>query len=421
MPISDLILQGFLTCRTKGYMQSVGTIATEPEFAEYQTRIANDLAQKFHLIAAKKFAAVMCPPGISFVNAFRYSNALILVNCAIRTQSIRTVIHGVERIADNNRTEQYFPLRLALEQKITKIDKILLAFDAIAIESQTGRIPTFGRFIAKDDKDKSQKVQLTDSIMDSARSALNELLAFESKQPPPEIILNRHCSECEFQTRCRKLAEKCDDLSLISTMSAKERLKLNDTGIFTVTQLSYTFHLRRNRKNPDSIYRKRYNALTALAIRENKTHVIGRPNLEIGKKSIFLDVEGYPAKDFYYLIGFCYEDGDDGSLTYQYYWADDPSQECTIWENFVATLKNIGSPTMVHYGAYEKEFLKKMNKRHSVSEETKQFIDDLANNSCNVLSTIYSHIYFPVYSNGLKAVGGYCGYTWTVPNASGGP
>jgi predicted RecB family nuclease len=37
----------------------------------------------------------------------------------------------------------------------------------------------------------------------------------------------------------------------------------------------------------------------------------------------------------------------------------------------------------------------------------------------NVLSTIYSHVYFPTFSNGLKDVATCLGFTWTAPDASG--
>src|SRR5262249_50750780 len=37
----------------------------------------------------------------------------------------------------------------------------------------------------------------------------------------------------------------------------------------------------------------------------------------------------------------------------------------------------------------------------------------------NVLSLIRSHVYFPVYSNGLKDVAGRLGFAWTDPKASG--
>ncbi len=40
-------------------------------------------------------------------------------------------------------------------------------------------------------------------------------------------------------------------------------------------------------------------------------------------------------------------------------------------------------------------------------------------NSHNLLSSIYSHFYFPVYSNSLKDVAGYLGYRWADPQMSG--
>ncbi len=417
MSINDLELKAFLTCSTKGYLRSVGANATEAEFAEHELHIANDLVRQLRFVIAKNFTTENCPQKISFVDTFRHSSAHVLVDCAVTTRSIKTTLHGIERITTKNKVEQYIPLRLTQSEQIRKIDRILLAFDALAIESQTGKIPTIGRIIVGGKEEECRKVQLTGGIIDSARSALDELLAFRNGHSPPELILNRNCPECEFQTRCRKLAKADDDLSLISSMSEKERIKLRERGIFTVTQLSYTFRLRRNRKKPDSIYRKRYHSLTALAIRERKTHVLGRPMLELGETPVFLDVEGNPAKNFYYLIGLCFWDGD--SLTYKSFWADDPSQECTIWENFVAMLKAMQSPTIVHYGNYEKVFLENLKERHSKSEDDKRFIANLVSNSCNVLSTIHSHVYFPVYSNSLKSVGDYCGYTWTVPNASG--
>src|SRR5207244_237310 len=39
--------------------------------------------------------------------------------------------------------------------------------------------------------------------------------------------------------------------------------------------------------------------------------------------------------------------------------------------------------------------------------------------SCNVLAAIYSHIYFPTRSNGLKDIGAFLGASWTAANASG--
>ncbi|MCK1326571.1 hypothetical protein IVA94_38475 [Bradyrhizobium sp. 156] len=43
--------------------------------------------------------------------------------------------------------------------------------------------------------------------------------------------------------------------------------------------------------------------MRALAIRENKIHAVGIPDLKLKGTPVFLDVEGLPDRDFYYLIG----------------------------------------------------------------------------------------------------------------------
>src|SRR5688572_33004852 len=53
------------------------------------------------------------------------------------------------------------------------------------------------------------------------------------------------------------------------------------------------------------------------------------------------------------------------------------------------------------------------------STKRKKPIDKLTNALINTLSIVYSHFYFPVYSNGLKSVAGYLGYSWSDKDASG--
>ena len=120
---------------------------------------------------------------------------------------------------------------------------------------------------------------------------------------PPDLVLNRHCGQCEFQARCRKQATEKDELSLLSGMSEKERKKLHGKGIFTVTQLSYTFRPRRRRRELRGKQEKYHHSLRALAIRENKIHAVDIPDPKLEGTPVFLDVEGLPDRDFYYLIG----------------------------------------------------------------------------------------------------------------------
>ena len=163
----------------------------------------------------------------------------------------------------------------------------------------------------------------TPALAGEVRKHLGKITALLASLTPPDLVLNRHCAECEFQARCRKLAVEKDDLSLLAPwsrrftkqgtwagyftglagMSAKERQKLRSKGIFTVTQLSYTFRPRRRPRRQRDKREKYHHALKALAVREQKIHIVGSPELELVGTPVYLDVEGLPDRDFYYLIG----------------------------------------------------------------------------------------------------------------------
>src|SRR5450631_821570 len=88
----------------------------------------------------------------------------------------------------------------------------------------------------------------TSALASEARKLIKDITALLADTTPPDLVLNRHCGQCEFQARCRKQATDKDELSLLSGMSEKERKKLHSKGIFTVTQLSYAFRPRRRRR-----------------------------------------------------------------------------------------------------------------------------------------------------------------------------
>ena len=80
----------------------------------------------------------------------------------------------------------------------------------------------------------------------------------------------------------------------------------------SVAQLSHTF---RPRRRPQGLRlrdkRERYHhSLKALAIREKKIHIVGSPEMKVEGTPVYMDVEGLPDRDFYYLIGIRFKTGD---------------------------------------------------------------------------------------------------------------
>ena len=261
---------------------------------------------------------------------------------------------------DGARRVQFVPHRFEFANKLTKNNKLLLAFDALVFSEVVGREMSLGK-ITHGDGHATLKVKLT-SLAREVQKRIKDITVLLADNSPPDLVLNRHCSQCEFQARCRKQATEKNELSLLSGMSEKERKKLHGRGIFTVTQLSYTFRPRRRRRELRGKAEKFHHSLRALAIRENKVHTVDLLDPKLDGTPVYLDVEGLPDRDFYYLIGVRVGTG-HGAVQYGF-WADDEDGEKRIWNEFLAVLMAIPDPQLVHYGSYETIFLKRMRERH---------------------------------------------------------
>jgi len=298
---------------------------------------------------------------------------------------------------------------------VSRFDKLLLAFDALALNGLSSNLPGSAKLIYG-----SQYNIVTVSlakILEKVRHSVIQVMKQQKSRVAPPLVLNKHCPECEFRARCRQIAVEKDDLSLLANMTAKQRQKLNDKGIFTVTQLSYTFRPRRRRAFKGSQAFKHEPALKALAIRKDRIHVVGTPTFNIPEGTVYLDVEGIPDRDFYYLIGLRYRTRDE--YVQHSFWADSRSDEREIWASCFGVLKFLQNPRLFHYGNYEILFLKRMRVRYVDQSEDEEFLDQLIASSVNLVSLIYAQVYFPTYSNGLKDVARRLGFEWSESEASG--
>ena len=161
---------------------------------------------------------------------------------------------------------------------------------------------------------------------------------------------------------------------------------------------------------------KYHHSLKALAVREKKIHIVGRQEPKIDGIPVYLDVEGLPDRDFYYLIGVRIGSGD--SAVNHSLWADTAADEGRIWLEFLAILETLEKPVLIHYGSYETAFLKRMSERHGRPPEISLAAKTIGA-AVNLLSVIYAQVYFPTFSNGLKEIAGHLGFHWSDSNATG--
>lgn len=412
MVITQAIFAAFTQCRTKSYLSSHSAVAenllgqARQHWDElYQRNGSSRLRAR--VLDGQLYVGT---PAVAAIQRQQYR---VILDCTFQASDLRSHVHGLELVRSRKTKGRsaYVPIRFVSTERISTDDKLLLAFDASVFSQACGITPPrLGKLIHG--REYATTTVPLAPLYTKIQSILPAISVQQTSPTPPPPVLNKHCAECRYAAQCREIATKADDLSLLAKISEKDRKKYHDKGIFTVTQLSYTFRPRRR-----AVERwKHEHALQALAIRKNEIHVVGAVTMRETGTPVYLDVEGDPDRDFYYCVGLRFEAA--SAMVQRAYWADSPSDEGTMWTECLRTLDDIDTPRLVHYGAYETTFLRQMRNRYPNPERT-GFLDQLIASAVNLLSTIYARVYFPTYSNGLKDVARYLGFRWSEPTASG--
>ncbi|MDJ0719318.1 MAG: IS66 family transposase [Prochloraceae cyanobacterium] len=329
-----------------------------------------------------------------------------LVDATLRSEQLETYCAVLAKVDTS-----YEPTIVTGTYTITSEQKVELLFVGLVLGQIQKQVPTLGRIVGMDGK--AHRVQLENSYK-SIKVWLRTLKNWCNSPPtePPDLILNKHCPSCQFRLICREQAEKENNLSLLDRMTPKAIRKYHKRGIFTVQQLSYLFKPRRKRKkrkNPETV--KHSLELQALAIREQKIYIQEMPELTRQPLELFLDIEGIPDQRFYYLMGLLICEKDNSS--YHHFWADTISDEENAWSQLTKKIEKYHNAPIFHYGSYEPKAIDELSKRYLVD------CGNIKERLININSCIYGKIYFPVFSNNLKNLTNFMGFSWTSPDASG--
>jgi predicted RecB family nuclease len=281
MKITPSLFHAHIKCPTKCWLRFTGEPATGNDYAEW----VKSQNESYRSTAIERLRSEVPPDECAIAPAqesLKTSKWRLGFDVAVATsQNLETRLQAVERVAPEGRgkSARLIPIRFVFTNKLGKDEKLVLAFDAFVLSEILGCGIGLGK-ITHGENPATLKVK-TLSLAGEVRKRLDRIAKLLSNPTPPDLVLNRHCAECEFHARCRQKAIEKDDLSLLATMSEKERQKFRSKGIFTVTQLSYTFRPRRRPKRLRDKREKYHHSLKALAIREKKIHIVGSPELKI--------------------------------------------------------------------------------------------------------------------------------------------
>src|SRR5262245_16709096 len=411
--ITREVLESFLNCKYKGHLKLAGQEGTRSDYEQLLAASRVEVSRR----ASEKLLArhpkeeverdlVLAPVTLKRGTAF-------LLNATLEDERVSLAFDGLKRVPGPSKLGDfhYVPVLFAEGRQVRKQQRALLDVYGLLISRLQGRSPGSG-IIWHSQECRAARVRLNPDSRKAER-LLEELRQMQTAEAPPRLLLNDHCTICEFRQHCYQGAVQEDNLSLLRGLGEKEVMRYARKGILTLTQLAHTFRPRRKGKRAPRTTHHRYHALQALAIRDKRIYVLGAPELPDSSVKVFLDVEGVPDAGFIYLIGMSVVEGEVEKRFSL--WADNKEQEQSIFEQFLAEVGRYDDFRVFCYGSYERDFLKRMRK----TAKRKGPVDRVLKSLVNVLSLVYVHLYFPTYSNGLKDVAGCLESSWSESDASG--
>ena len=412
MQITREILESFLLCKYKSYLQFNGHFAEKSEYELMLLESRNQVSTKVFgkILMRNEAEEISNNDSLSF--KLLKMGFLYILNTSLHTKYVSLSFDGLKK--EEGKSEignfHYIPLLFYENYNIKKNQRLLLDLYGLYISEIQDRLPRFG-IVYCGRECRSRKISLFSNPSES-KKLFAEINQLQKSNSAPAHILNSHCDICEFSQKCNEKALAEDNISLLRGIGKKEVNANRNKGIFTLTQFAYTFRPRRKGKRAQHS-KKRHNALQAMAIRDKRVFVFGTPKLPTAPVKIYFDIEGIPDEKYVYLIGLIVDDGI--SEKRQSFWADSKSQEISIFNQLLSCVNKYDDYLLFCYGSYEKSFLKRMRAKSN----RKKIVDQILSRLVNVLSLVYSHFYFPTYTNSLKEIGGYLGSSWSAKNASG--
>ena len=202
MRITSPIFDAYLKCATKCHLRSLGEIGSGNEYAKWiggRNESYEHEAARLLQEAVPEAERVVAPPATENLKAAKWRLAVDLVaqtpdrsvdNPVVDSrpneetrglggpcteQLLESRLHAVERVLSEGRGKptQFIPIRFVFRNKLTKDDRLLLAFDALVLSQSLGREVSLGKIIHGDDQ-ATLKVK-TSALTGEVRKRLEKL------------------------------------------------------------------------------------------------------------------------------------------------------------------------------------------------------------------------------------------------------
>lgn len=228
-----------------------------------------------------------------------------------------------------------------------------------------------------------------------------------TRENPPLPVYGENYPWSEYS---KQLASEYEDVSLLYRLGRSMRARLNENGIFTLSDLreadkKSVLAIKGVGKSTYDRWSKQLSAY-----KQQQPVIIRTATLPTASREFYFDIEGDTQLSLDYLYGLL--EGDE----FTYFWADSPTDERSLWRDFLSFVDGLEDAVIYYYSSYEMQSLRRMKERYGCPEE---LWDKLISMMIDLFPIVTRSVAFPLAQYSIKPVAKYLGFSWRVVDAGG--
>ena len=309
----------------------------------------------------------------------------------------------------------YLPTTIKLGRR-PKLDyQIVAAFHARVLASVQGIMPETARLILRQQKYYAVNLPV---VLPQLREILNNCIEMLRSPSEPEVFISRQrCHLCKWLSSCHNVAESEGHLSLIAGVTPVRYQYLQALEITTVDALAGADPAAMVPELEETVARQLVRQ--AQATLEKRAIAKSSPTAEdllVSPVELYFDIEAEPEQNLEYLLGVLVVDRLAQTERFYGFVAEHPSQEESIWQQFLQLTRRYPNAPIFHFCEYEVKTAKRLAKLYNTpASEWKPVLARFA----DIHERVTRLVTLPVSGYALKSIARWIGFEWRDPNANG--
>ena len=223
MQINNEILYDFIHCKYKAYRKSKQQTGIIPDYKIFYNQLKQTQKNNFEKTLSENAKPIF--PNVS-IDSIIPKDGLAL-NLKFKNENVDLTVDGVEFTDKKN----IIPIFITPFEKVTPADKLFIALQASLIQNEFNLKAESCKVIYGKALQET-KFKLS-SFTKSIKKTVGELDKILSDTSEPTLILNNHCSICEYRDYCNQKAKTDGNMSLLDRATTKVIDKYKKKGIFS--------------------------------------------------------------------------------------------------------------------------------------------------------------------------------------------